>query len=44
MLVWEHKPERTLMMIQLSDCQIYILKYRGRKLKVGLVCLIKLIL
>ncbi len=40
MLAWEHKPEQILMMTQFSDSQIYALKYRGRKLKVGLICLI----
>ncbi len=40
MLELEHEQERILMMTQLSDRQIYIFKYLGRKLKVRLVCLI----
>ncbi len=41
MLEWEREPERILMMTQLSDSLIYVglLKYWGRKLKVGLICL-----
>ncbi len=38
MLTQEREPEQILMMTQLSDSQIYILKYQGRKLKVGLIC------